>query len=160
VILREGKTPGGTEVCTIPKHVVGRFRRHWSNLRIRWRGNSHYGRPEAMDWCEANGVDYVFGLAGKKVLRTRLRAVADDLCARRAESGTDKRLTWTETRYAAKSLTRERRVVARLEAALCARPGRKLHQAVQDLWELIAEIHEGAPSCEPTGHGTGGDLSL
>jgi hypothetical protein len=117
VILREGKTPGGTEVRTILKHVVGRLRRHWPNLRICWRGDGHYGRPEAMDWCEANGVDYVFGLAGNKVLHARLRAVADDLCVRRAESATDKRRTWTETRYAAKSWTRERRVVARLEAA-------------------------------------------
>jgi hypothetical protein len=28
------------------------------------RGDSHYGRSEAMDWCESNGVDYVFGFGG------------------------------------------------------------------------------------------------
>lgn len=117
VILREGKTPGGVEVRTILKHVVARLRRHWPNVRICWRGDSHYGRPEAMEWCEANGVDYVFGLAGNKVLHARVRAVADDLCVRRAESGADKDRTWTETRYAAKSWTHARRVVARLEAA-------------------------------------------
>jgi hypothetical protein len=116
VILRAGKTPGGAEVRTILKHVVSRIRRHWPGVRITVRGDSHYGRPEAMDWCEANGVDYVFGLAGNDVLRAGVRAVADDLCVRRAESGADKRRTWAEIRYAAKSWTRQRHVVARLEA--------------------------------------------
>jgi hypothetical protein len=35
---------------------------------------------------------------------------------RRAEAGEDKRRTWTEIAYAAKSWTRSRRVIARLEA--------------------------------------------
>jgi hypothetical protein len=117
VILRPGKTPGGVEVRTILKHVVARIRRRWPEVRITVRGDSHYGRPEAMEWCETNGVDYIFGLAGNDVLQAQLRAVADDLCVRRAESGADKRRTWSELRYAAKTWTRERRVAARLEAA-------------------------------------------
>ena len=117
VILRAGKTPGGAEVRTIVKHVVRRIRRHWPRVRICWRGDSHYARPEAMDWCEANGIDYVFGLAGNAVLHAQVRAAADDLCVRRAEAGDEKRRTWTEFRYAAKSWTGERRVIARLEAS-------------------------------------------
>ena len=42
--------------------------------------------------------------------------MADDLCVRRAESRKEKQRTWTELRYAAKSWTKDRRVVARLEA--------------------------------------------
>lgn len=117
VILRAGKTPGGAEVRAIVKHVTRRIRRHWPKVRICWRGDSHYARPEAMDWCEQNRVDYVFGLAGNEVLRARSRAVADDLCVRRAEGGQDKRRTWCTFPYAAKSWTGERRVVARLEAS-------------------------------------------
>jgi len=117
VILRAGKTPGGAEVRTIVKHVTRRIRRHWPQVRICWRGDSHYARPEAMDWCEQNGVDYVFGLAGNEVLRARTRAVADDLCVRRAERGQDKRRTWTAFHYAARSWAGERHVVARLEAS-------------------------------------------
>ena len=45
VILRAGKTPGGTEVRAIVKRVVGRIRRHWPTTRICWRGDSHYARP-------------------------------------------------------------------------------------------------------------------
>jgi len=117
VILRAGKTPGGTEVRAIVKRVVGRIRRHWPTTRICWRGDSHYARPEAMAWCEENGVDYVFGLAGNDVLQAEVRAVADDLCVRRTDAGEEKRRTWTEFRYAAKSWTTSRRVVARLEAS-------------------------------------------
>jgi hypothetical protein len=116
VILRPGKTPSGTEVRAIVKHVTRRIRRRWPSVRICWRGDSHYARPEAMDWCEANGVDYVFGLAGNDVLHAQVRAAADDLCVRRAQAREEKRRTWTEFRYAAGSWTRERRIVARIEA--------------------------------------------
>ena len=47
-ILRPACTPSGTEVCTIIKHVTKRLRRHWPNTRIVWRGDSHYGRVEAL----------------------------------------------------------------------------------------------------------------
>jgi hypothetical protein len=116
VILRPGKTPGGSEVRVLIKHVVRRIRRHWPKTRICWRGDSHYARPEAMEWCEENGIDYIFGLAGNDVLHAQIRSVADDLCVRRAEAGEEKRRSWAEVRYAAKSWAKPRRVVARLEA--------------------------------------------
>ena len=50
------------------KHLVRRIRRHWPRTRLTFRGDSHYGRTEAMAWCEENGVDYIFGLAGNAVL--------------------------------------------------------------------------------------------
>ena len=53
-------------------------------------GFSHYGRTEAMDWCEANGVDYIFGLAGNPALHGFAYGAADDLKVRRAEAGADK----------------------------------------------------------------------
>ena len=63
-----------------------------------------------------NGVDYIFGLAGNDALHSKLRTAADDLCVCRAEAGEEKRRTWTELHYAAKSWTKSRRVIARLEA--------------------------------------------
>ena len=62
MILRPGKTPSGIEVRGHLRRLVRRIRRHWPTTRITIRGDGHYGRPEVMDWCEANGVDYVFGL--------------------------------------------------------------------------------------------------
>jgi Transposase DDE domain group 1 len=116
VILRAGKTPGGSEVRTVIKHVVHRIRRTWPKTRICWRGDSHYARPEAMDWCEENGVDYVFAVAGNDVLHAEVRSLADDLCVRRAEGGEEKRRTWAEFHYAARSWAKPRRIIARLEA--------------------------------------------
>ena len=66
MILREGKTPSGKEVRTILKHVIKRIRSHWPKVAILVRGDSHYGRDEAMEWCENHGVDYVFGFAGTR----------------------------------------------------------------------------------------------
>ena len=116
VILREGKTPTGVEVRTILKHVIARIRRHWSNVHILVRGDSHYGRSEAMDWCESNGVDYIFGFGGNPVLHAMVRPIADELCVRRAITGADKRRTWKGLRYGAKSWGTQRRMVARIEA--------------------------------------------
>lgn len=35
-----------------------------------------------MDWCEANGVGYIFGLAGNAVLAARVAGVAEDAALR------------------------------------------------------------------------------
>src|SRR5437667_5597925 len=51
VILRPARTPKGTEVRTVIKHVTKRLRRHWPETRIVWRGDSHYGRGGAVDWA-------------------------------------------------------------------------------------------------------------
>jgi hypothetical protein len=116
VFLRPGKTPSGAEVCTVLKHLVRRLRRHWPRTRIIFRGDSHYSRPEAMAWCEDNGVDYIFGLAGNTRLDALAAEVADDLRVRRAEAGAEKMRAFTAFAYGAGSWQRERRVIARLEA--------------------------------------------
>jgi hypothetical protein len=116
MILREGKTPKGKEVRTVIKHLTRRIRRHFPKTRIIWRGDSHYGRTEAMKWCEENAASFIFGLAGNAVLDGLCREVADDLCVRRAEEGAEKMRAFTCFHYRAKSWDKSRRVVARLEA--------------------------------------------
>jgi hypothetical protein len=67
-ILRPARTPKGTEVRCVVKHVTKRLKKHWPHTRMVWRGDSHYGRVEAMEWAEENGEDYIFGLAGNATL--------------------------------------------------------------------------------------------
>src|SRR5712675_1644650 len=67
-ILRPARTPKGTEVRTVIKHVTKRLKNHWPKNRLIWRGDSHYGRDEAMEWAESNGAGYIFGFAGNSVL--------------------------------------------------------------------------------------------
>jgi hypothetical protein len=45
-----------------------RLRGYWPHTRIVWRGDSHYGHVEAMEWTKNNGADYIFGLQGNAAL--------------------------------------------------------------------------------------------
>ncbi len=116
LILRPGKTPSGVEVRRWLRRLIKRIRQHWPVTRIIIRGDSHYGRDEAMSWCEDNGVDYIFGFGGNAVLDRLVEGEADDIRTRRAEGKLAILRGYAETRYAAKSWTRERRVAARIEA--------------------------------------------
>ncbi len=114
-LLRPGKTPGGQEIRGHLRRLIHRMRLHWPDTDITLRGDSHYGRREVMDWCEENGVSYLFGLSGNGILRDQVFAKADEACVRRALGDLDRVRDHTETRYAAKSWSRPRRVVARIE---------------------------------------------
>jgi hypothetical protein len=43
--------------------IVGQIRARWPRVKIVLRADSGFAREELMAWCEAHGVDYVFGLA-------------------------------------------------------------------------------------------------
>ena len=116
-LLRPGKTPSGEEIRHHLRRLIRRIRQHWPRTRITIRGDSHYGRPEVMAWCEANGVDYILGLAGNNVVRRLFDAAADDVCVRRAEARAPTLRRYGETRYGAKSWGCTRRVAARIEAS-------------------------------------------
>ncbi len=117
VLLRPGKTPSGQEVRGHLRRLVRRIRRHWPTTRLMLRGDGHYARPEVMAWCEANAVDFLFGLPGNAVLSRLVEAAADDVRVRRAEAAAPALRRYAETRYGAKSWGCERRVVARIEAS-------------------------------------------
>jgi hypothetical protein len=95
--------------------IVDRIRRRWPQVRILVRADSGFCREELMAWCEANRVDYLFGLAKNARLKAELAA---ELAAAQAESEHTgkaarrfKDFTWS-TR---KSWSRPRRVVAKAE---------------------------------------------
>lgn len=120
MLLRAGKAPSGAETAGHVRRLIRRIRRHWPDTRITLRGDGHYGRPEIMAWCEANGIDYVFGLPGNKALHADPVIVSrGDGCATdRALRGLGVLRRYAETRYAAKSWgPAKRRVAARIEAS-------------------------------------------
>ena len=95
--------------------IVGQVRKPWPGVRILLRADSGFAREAVMAWCEANGVDYIFGLAKNKRLA---RAIAAELIQAKKESKTSgnparrfKEFNWS-TR---KSWSRERRVIAKAE---------------------------------------------
>ena len=103
VLLRTGTTPSGVEIRGHLRRLVGRIRSQWSNTQLTIRGDSHYSRPEVMAWCEANGVDYIFGLAGNAVVDRLVEPLADEVRVRRAQTQAPAVRHYCETRYGARS---------------------------------------------------------
>jgi hypothetical protein len=116
VILRPGKTPSGREASGYLRRLYRRIRRHWPNTRLTIRGDGHYGRPELMDLCEKHGLDYLLGVTGTTALAAKVDHIADPIRVERAERQAMAVRGFAETRHAAKSWKRQRRVVARIEA--------------------------------------------
>jgi hypothetical protein len=119
VILRPGKAPDGAEVALVLRHVVRAIRARWPKVDILIRGDSHYGRPEAMAWCKRNLVGYILGLAGNKVLLARVASLAEQAALDRVKGAGEgaKARRHGEFAYAAKTWHVERRVIARVEAS-------------------------------------------
>ena len=91
-----------------------------------------------MAFCEAAGVDYVFGLPTNATLRANpdIVAAADACAVRRAEAQVPVLRAYAETRYGAKSWNSQRRVVARIEASTL---GMDIRYVVTSLTEGSAE---------------------
>jgi hypothetical protein len=103
VILRPGKTPDGAEVALVLRHVVHAIRRHWPAVDILVRGDSHYGRHEAMTWLERNRVGYIFGRAGNRVLLTKVAHLVEGAALARVAGEAAKARRYGELRYAART---------------------------------------------------------
>src|SRR5690242_5138735 len=56
--------------------IVAQIRRRWPKTRILLRGDSGFAREALMAWCEANRVDFLFGLARNERLEA---AIKDEL---------------------------------------------------------------------------------
>ena len=61
--LRRSNADGAAGAVEEVARIVAQIRRRWPRTRILLRGNSGFTRDALMVWCEANRVDYVFGLA-------------------------------------------------------------------------------------------------
>ena len=115
-LLRPGKRPSGQEAARVLKHVIGRIRRHWPRVIILVRGDGHYGTPEVMDLLEDQGCSYIFGLPGNARLSEIGHPWSEDAAVRRVQSRKNKLRRFFQTGYQAKSWSRERKVIARIEA--------------------------------------------
>ena len=95
--------------------IVAQIRAEWPHCEILLRADSGFAREELMAWCEANDVDYVFGLARNARLE---KVISDELARVRAQvavSGTPARLFKEFYHTTLKSWSRKRRVVAKAE---------------------------------------------
>ena len=81
-ILRPAKRPSGAEIRPHLCRLVRAIRSNWPNIRILLRGDSHYCNPQVIDWCRANDVDFIFGLAPTTTLRKHVADLEASTTAR------------------------------------------------------------------------------
>jgi hypothetical protein len=95
--------------------VVAQIRRRWPPVRILLRADGGFAREDLMAWCEANGVDFVFGLAKNERLIAEIKTELDLVAAKSRRSGRMERrfksFMWTTRR----TWSRQRRIVAKAE---------------------------------------------
>ena len=95
--------------------IVARIRQAWPRVQIVLRADSGFARDELMAWCEANRVDYVFGLARNARLVAELEGDLAAAAAAYAETGQPVR-RFKEFSYATlESWSRARRVIGKAE---------------------------------------------
>jgi hypothetical protein len=97
------------------KRIVGQIRERWSEVEIIVRGDGGFCRDEIMDWCENNGVDYLFGLAKNSRLLGLIERQMEQARLRYEITGKPSRV-FTDFYYRTqKSWSRQRRVIAKAE---------------------------------------------
>jgi Transposase DDE domain group 1 len=95
--------------------IIAQIRRRWPRVRILLRADSGFARDDLMAWCEANGVDFLFGLAKNERLIAEIKTELERAATKSRRTGRPERrfkdFMWT-TRN---SWDRRRRVVAKAE---------------------------------------------
>ena len=95
--------------------VVARIRARWPRTGILLRADSGFAREELMAWCEANSVDFLFGLARNERLVGEIAAELALAAARGQRTGRPERRFKTFMWRTRRSWSRSRRVVAKAE---------------------------------------------
>ena len=95
--------------------IVGQIRARWRHVRILLRADSGFAREALMAWCEANRVDFVFGLARNARLVDEIDVELAQAEAEAVRSGRAAR-RFKDFHYATlNSWSRRRRVIAKAE---------------------------------------------
>jgi hypothetical protein len=95
--------------------IVGHIRTRWPTVRIVLRADSGFCRESLMAWCEAHGVDYVFGLAKNSRRLAQVQTALAQAQAQYAQTGQPARVFTACRDRTLASWTQERRVVAKAE---------------------------------------------
>jgi hypothetical protein len=115
-VLRPAKRPGGKEIRAFLRRLLRAIRANWPNTEILVRGDSHYCCPEVLDWCRANGLDYILGVAPTTTLRRHIEGLEASTKARfEAAPQEDKLRRFKEFFDGAASWSRVERIIARVE---------------------------------------------
>jgi hypothetical protein len=113
--LRPSNIDGAAGAREEVERIVAQIRRRWPRTRILLRADSGFCRDALMSWCEANKVDYLFGLARNQRLAAKIEAELAEAMEESRQTGKPARrfkdFMWTTLN----SWSRRRRVVAKAE---------------------------------------------
>ncbi|HTD79357.1 MAG TPA: IS1380 family transposase [Chloroflexota bacterium] len=113
--LRRSNIDGSAGALEEVARIIHRIRARWPRVRVLLRADSGFAREAIMAWCEANRVDFVFGLARNPRLVEELTiemAWAEDDAARTGEPARRyKDFRWSTL----DSWSRRRRVIGKAE---------------------------------------------
>jgi Transposase DDE domain group 1 len=113
--LRPSDIDASTGALKHLQRIVARIRQVWPEVKIVIRGDGGFCRDPIMTWCEANSVDYIFGLAKNSRLLDMIAEQAEEARVQYAATKQPTRV-FAELRYETRrSWSRERRVVAKAE---------------------------------------------
>src|SRR3982750_1111582 len=116
-MLRPARRPSGAEARAFLRRLVREIRAHWPRVEILIRADSHYCAPEVLDFCRAERLDFLLGVASTTTLRRHILALEQSTTARfAAASSAGKQRRYTEFYDGAGSWSRVERIIARVEA--------------------------------------------
>ena len=115
-VLRPAKRPSGREIKPFLRRLLRAIRARWPHTEILLRADSHYCGPEVLDWCRANGLDYILGVAPTTTLRRHVADLEASTKARFEAAPRDGKLRrFKEFFDGAQSWSRVERIIARVE---------------------------------------------
>ena len=113
-VLRSGKATAQLGAIGILKRVIKRLRAAFPNAKLRVRLDGGYAYPQMFDYLEGERLEYIIAMAGNSILDTHAEPWMRRARSLSAHSGHTEHV-YSECRYAAKSWSRERRVIIKAE---------------------------------------------
>ena len=118
-ILRPGNAHATLGVIGILRRLFCKLRQAFPHARLRVRLDGGFASPAVFTFLEAEGVEYLVAMAGNPRLEKRARRLLGKARMRSKATGATATL-FGETRYAAKSWGRKRRVIMKAEVVRLA----------------------------------------
>ena len=120
-LLRPGNAPTSTGALGVLQALVALVRAAFPQTTIRIRLDGGFAHPRLLDWLDHAGVEYVVAMAENAVLARHAEPWMQPMRAAVALTHTTTH-QYADTRYAAQSWRRPRRVI--IKAEVVAHPGR------------------------------------
>ena len=121
--LRSANIDGSAGSVEEVARIIARIRQRWPGVRILLRADSGFAREALMVWCEANAVDFLFGLARNTRLVEEIKAELAAAAELGQQTGKPTRRFRDFTWQTRDSWSRQRRIVAKAEWLPGATPG-------------------------------------